>query len=310
MVWKKVVFKQIQPIHIGVGSYGVINDTNIFIPGWTMWGALTKAYNLANGWLLSEKQSVFGKISCFYPSDNDEGKNVLFPWINNKGIFNLGDYSDAEFRAKFVDTFTSTALVPVSRSAKEESLHEVNIILPGKKQDFRYDQNKSLNKGLFWAGIVNIDGKDNNKDNKESFLAKGTQIFVGGDLRYGLGLMEIVHCEDLGKELPKSWIIYDKPGNADGEKFLVNYLRFSLIYDKCGESQPINIVGNVKRIAHIKQSWKKAALEVSKPADGSNKVEQIFYVPGSKVKGNIAECLEELISMKQLTLMKGELIKG
>ncbi len=47
--WYKLVFKQIQPIHIGMGSYGVINETRIFIPGWTMWGALTKAYNLKMG---------------------------------------------------------------------------------------------------------------------------------------------------------------------------------------------------------------------------------------------------------------------
>lgn len=300
MVWKKVVFKQIQPIHIGVGSYGVINDTNIFIPGWTMWGALTKAYSLVNGCSLSENQLMFEKISCFYPSSDEEGKNVLFPWIDNEGVFNLGDYSETEFRAKFVDTFTSTAVVPVSRSAKEESLHEVNIILPGKKQGFLDDQNKSINKGLFWAGIVNADGKEN----EESFLAKGTQIFVGGDLRYGLGLMEIVHCEDLGEELPESWIIYDKKSTADGGKFLVNYLSLSSVYNKSGGGLSIKITGSIKRIAHIENSWSGYALKVSKPADGGSKAEQVFYLPGSKVEE------DDTTPVEQLSLKKGELVQG
>ncbi len=307
MVWKKVVFKQIQPIHIGVGSYGVINDTNVFIPGWTMWGALTKAYSLANGWLPSRKQlqpvsegkPTFEKISCFYPSSDEEGKNVLFPWIDSEGVLNLGDYSETEFRAKFVDTFTSTAVVPVSRSAKEESLHEVNVILLGKKQGFRDDQNKSLNKGLFWAGIVNV----GSKKSEESFLTKGTQIFVGGDLRYGLGLMEIVYCEDLSEELPKSWLIYDKPGNADGGKFLVNYLSLSSVYNKSGGNLSIKITGSVKRIVHIENSWSGYALRVSKPADGGSKAEQVFYLPGSKVEE------DNTAPVEQLSLIKGKLVK-
>ncbi len=48
MVWYKLVFKQNQPIHIGYIDWGVVNETQIFIPGWTMWGALTKAYNICN----------------------------------------------------------------------------------------------------------------------------------------------------------------------------------------------------------------------------------------------------------------------
>jgi len=102
--WYKLVFKQIQPIHIGVGSYGVVNETRIFIPGWTMWGALTKAYNLQNNQSLSENQELFENISCFYPCFNKDGKDVLFPNFEN-GEFCLGKYSEDEFRAKLVDSF-------------------------------------------------------------------------------------------------------------------------------------------------------------------------------------------------------------
>lgn len=43
--WYKLIFQQIQTMHIEIGSYGVVNETRFFIPGYTMWGALTKAYN-------------------------------------------------------------------------------------------------------------------------------------------------------------------------------------------------------------------------------------------------------------------------
>lgn len=45
MKWYKLVFKQNQPIHIGSTKWGIVNKTEIFIPGWTMWGALTKTFN-------------------------------------------------------------------------------------------------------------------------------------------------------------------------------------------------------------------------------------------------------------------------
>lgn len=183
--WYKLIFKQIQPIHIGTGSYGVISETRIFIPGWTMWGALTKAYNSYNGNNLSENQQLFENISCFYPAfKNGDNFEILFPEFKN-GEFYLGEYSEDEFRAKFVDTFMSTAINPLSNSALDESLHELNVILPGAKADYFEDKKE---KQIYWVGIVEID--DKNKIPKE--------IYIGGDVKYGLGkLILIKEAEEL-----------------------------------------------------------------------------------------------------------------
>ena len=111
--WYKLIFKQVQSIHIGAGNYGVVNETRVFIPGWTMWGALTKAYGIAHGWKNNDwgsesNQKIFENISCFYPAfKNGDDFEILFPQFKN-GEFYLGDYSEDEFRAKFVDTFVST----------------------------------------------------------------------------------------------------------------------------------------------------------------------------------------------------------
>ena len=177
--WYKLIFKQVQPIHIGAGSYGVISETRIFIPGWTIWGALTKAYNLKYNSSLSKNQSLFENISCFYPAfKNGDNFEILFPEFKN-GEFCLGDYSEDEFRAKFVDTFMSTAINPLSNSALDESLHELNVILPGAKADYREKDEESL---LYWVGIVEID--DKNKIPKE--------INIGGDVKYGLGKLILI----------------------------------------------------------------------------------------------------------------------
>jgi hypothetical protein len=186
--WYKLVFKQLQPIHIGAGNYGVINETRIFIPGWTMWGALTKTYNLQSKKDLSENQELFEDISCFYPSFDKEGNDVLFPNFK-KGEFYLGEeYSEKKFRAKFVDTYVSTAIMPNSRMAKDESLHEIDVILLGAKTDFI---EKEVEKQLYWVGILKID-----EDTKNNFLIENLKITIGGDARYGLGKLKLLSSED------------------------------------------------------------------------------------------------------------------
>ncbi|MDK2922214.1 MAG: hypothetical protein PWR24_1771 [Desulfonauticus sp.] len=217
--WYKLVFKQIQPIHIGMGSYGVINETRIFIPGWTMWGALTKAYNLKNGKDLSKNQEKFENISCFWPCFDEKGENVLFPKYKN-GEFYLGDYSEEKFRAMFVDTFVSTAVIPGSRMAKDESLHEIDVILPQLKADFVSENNK---KQLYWIGIIKID------ENISSFLEVGKlKISVGGDIRYGLGQLLLTNKKELTNE--ENW---------SSKENIANFVQFRSTNLKAGQIELI-----------------------------------------------------------------------
>ena len=175
----KLIFKQLQPIHIGIGRYGVISETRIFIPGWTMWGALTKKYNqLFENGDLSKNQKLFEEITCFYPAFESESFKPLLPQWKN-GEFYLGSYSETVFRAKFIDTYVSTSIVPLSRMAKDESLHEINIILPSIKKEF----SEGINKELFWVGILKV-----NAEVRKTFLKENNlELIVGGDSRYGFG---------------------------------------------------------------------------------------------------------------------------
>ncbi len=194
--WQMLIFKQLQPLHIGMGPYGVMNETRIFIPGWTMWGALTKAYNLNFGEDLSKNKDLFEHISCFWPAFDASGETVLFPDFK-KGKFYLGHYSEEEFRFQFVETVVSTAITPVSRMATDESLHEIDVLLPSAKETL---SGKSKVQELFWVGVLklNYKQKQQGKENGEKFLnhaqssGNTLQIVVGGESRYGLGRLALV----------------------------------------------------------------------------------------------------------------------
>ncbi len=171
--WYKLIFRQLQPIHIGQGRFGVLGQTRIFIPGWTMWGALTKAFNIKEGVSLDENQDLFDTITNFFPTFDSEGNhdNILFPHYQD-GYFCLGEYREDHFRAEFCEVFMSTAVQPISRQAKDASLHELEFILP---------KSKTEKLQLYWVGWIQIENKEDLPD----------EIFIGGDRRYGFGLLKL-----------------------------------------------------------------------------------------------------------------------
>ena len=255
----KLIFKQLQPIHIGAGSYGVISETRIFIPGWTMWGALTKAYNLQNGKDLSANQNLFENISCFYPSFDKEGKNVLFPKFES-GSFYLGGYSEKEFRAKFVDTNISTAILPLYRAAKDESLHETDVILPGVKKEYRQNSKEDQ---LYWIGIVKL-------ETDISSLKSGLKIYIGGDVKYGLGLMELIDAIKVIEE------------NKDIENFIIsNYISI--------QKTNIEKLSAIELLVKAK-GYKEAKLQIDKKG--------FYFIPNINIK-------KEMDNIKNLFPNKG-----
>ena len=231
MTWYKIVLEQEQPIYIGYKRYGVLAETRIFIPGQTMWGALTKAYNLMKENSLNSNQELFEQITCFYPSFDKE--NILKPNFKNRG-FHLGDLSEKEFRLLFVDSFISTAILPETRTAKDGSLHEIEFILPKPKKAL---ENTELwkkitevgykNENLKWIGLVCLND-DSLKDELENL-----KIFIGGDVRYGYGLMKVMKVIKIAEDnileefnVKNNKITKGKMINPSGKRSL-NYLEFN-----------------------------------------------------------------------------------
>lgn len=258
MKWYKLVFKQNQPIHIGYIDWGVVNETQIFIPGWTIWGALTKAYNICNSKSLSDNQNLFETITCFYPCFKSNGNEILFPEYKN-GEFYLGEYSEDNFRLEFVDVFVSTAVRPHSRQAVENSLHEIEYILPKSKKIKPGNNSKQL----YWVGLLGLEGKDKNK--VEGFLKEGQKIFVGGEQKYGFGELELVKVEeksDLSEwGLNANGSLASKPDNP-----LTNYLAVSPNID-------ISFEGEIKLVAEYTYSVSEKKLKVEYCINVGSKVD-------------------------------------
>jgi len=165
--WKKVVYKQIQPINLGYKKHGVINETRAFITGQSMWGALTNAYGQKEKWAKNdydntENQKIFENITCFYPMIKGA---ILYPRYEN-GESYLGYCSEKEFRKDFTTTYLSTSINPTTLNAKDKSLHEIDVILP---------------KDIYWVGYLKIDDIEKIPD----------EIYIGSDSRYGLGKMKL-----------------------------------------------------------------------------------------------------------------------
>ncbi len=244
MNWYKLVFRQNQPIHIGYIDWGVVNETQIFIPGWTMWGALTKAYNIYKKESLSNNQNLFETITCFYPCFNSDGNEVLFPEYKY-GEFYLGDYSEDKFRLEFVDVFVSTAVYSHSRQAVENSLHEIEYILPKSKKIKPKDSLKQL----YWVGLLGI--KEENEQKIKNFLKEGQKIFVGGEQKYGFGELELVKVERIDDL--SSWGIEDD-SSLEPNKPLRNYLIIN-------QSLNLSFEGEIKLVAEYTFSENKLTID-------------------------------------------------
>ncbi len=199
-IWYKLTFKQIQPIHIGDNKHGVINETKIFIPGQTMWGALTNAYFQKTN---NYNKNLFENVSCFYSQIKNKD-NVLTPQYKN-GEFYLDELSEIEFRQKFTTTLLSTAINPTTLNAQDKSFHEIDVILP--KDDIK------------WVGYLKVNEDIINE------LLKIKSFYIGGDSRYGLGLVELINTkeENYNQEPIKGKINKYTPN----EPFLTNFLEFN-----------------------------------------------------------------------------------
>jgi len=272
--WYKLVFEQLDPIHIGKTAYGVISETRIFIPGWTMWGALVNSYAGKIGLEpdnFKEVQHLFERVTCFYPSFDNEGNAVLFPKFEGGELYLGADYPENVFGMEFTDTFVSTAINPVSLTAEEESLHEMEVILPKSKRNKRQ---------IYWSGLIGIEAE--NIDKMLNFFEEGRlEITVGGDSRYGLGRLRLISKRGEDGEALGQWGINEKGELNIREGVTANYIEFSTgIHFLKGKTEYIIIEFNFqKAIPEVKES-------------------RLCIIPGSKIRN----------TNKNMELKKGVLL--
>jgi len=201
MSWKifKAKFKIKSPLHIGYYKMGLLQRARYYVPGKNLWAGVTakitpmiKAnpssfdYKTIGSFLM--KNVIF---SYFYLTCEERG---LKPEFKEGEGLKYGELSISKFEKRFITSIPSTAIEPESLSAENESLHEIEVLLPKEKE---------IGNPLYLSGYIfvncladvdfSISVKDReikiNDKNITNVLKEG--IFVGGERRYGFGYIQL-----------------------------------------------------------------------------------------------------------------------
>ncbi|MCK4258958.1 MAG: hypothetical protein KAX49_08270 [Halanaerobiales bacterium] len=144
-IWKviEIEIEALTKLHFGGLKLGVVELTKRFIPGKTLWGALTATLTREmNEFCSSDSYEKNGKIlmkyfrftNCYIKED----ESVLVPTYMDSGLQyikcpsdkNTEKISDYIFDQKFIGSYTSTAIDSETMTAKERTLHEIEYIKP------------------------------------------------------------------------------------------------------------------------------------------------------------------------------------
>ena len=139
----EVVLELAGPMQIGAGTLGMVEQTEVYVPGRVVWGGLTNA--LVNEYgdgkpetyeRVGNALGIYGEhCGTLFPS-TDAGKSVWRPryspnnnhreWINSSDENKV--LSESELRGKLVFTLTSTAYNPLQKEANE-TLHATDLVM-------------------------------------------------------------------------------------------------------------------------------------------------------------------------------------
>jgi len=193
MSWKcfDLTFSIKSPIHIGYRKIGLLQRTRYYIPGKNLWAALTAKMTsvLRNSPSGSDYKNIGNFIrenmifSYFYLQKDK--KSYLPEFIKGKGLV-YGNLLQDEFERRFITSIPSTAIDHEIGSAEYGSLHEIEVITGGDKED---KKPVDLGGHLFVREQENLASSDNDIIFESESIVRvlGDGIFVGGERSYGFG---------------------------------------------------------------------------------------------------------------------------
>ena len=141
----RIVFKACSPIQIGAGALGMIERTELFVPGRVIWGALTAS--LVRSFFPSPRGEFYeeagtelkkGRFSTFFPclpvTDRDSTLHRMNPCLPEHTFVAEDQPGLAldrdEVESLLCGSSASTALDPARMAAAEGTLHSTDLILP------------------------------------------------------------------------------------------------------------------------------------------------------------------------------------
>lgn len=183
------------PLFVGTSPAGALNRCRLYVPARAVWGALTaeltrlEATDDQQYRQVGQELREYARFSYLYPAElaardwlawlpeYREGDGLV--WVREDTCAPL---SDRRFRRRLLWTRPATAIDRDNDSALEGSLRETECVQPYWRRD------DSLANPVGMVGYVFLrDGEDLRKR-----LSALSTLFVGGDIRYGLGRLNRV----------------------------------------------------------------------------------------------------------------------
>ncbi|BAW00519.1 uncharacterized protein TTMY_0105 [Thermus thermophilus] len=241
MKWElyRWVWRLRSPLHLGTAPAGSLNRTRLYVPAYTLRGALINALagKLGVGPSAYQKatqalDSRF-RLTYLFPAEREGDK--WFAWLprykEGQGLVwqregREDSIPDRRFRMKLLSTRTSTAIDPGSDTASDGTLREVEVIHPwfaGEEPRevflvgyvlYLPDSSKGSASPGGLEAQANREATPVEEEAKKYLLEeKGLEVFVGGELRYGLGRIELVHRSQEAKA--SLWDVQVDPNQND-----------------------------------------------------------------------------------------------
>ena len=209
-MWKyyNLIFEANAPIHIGYKKFGIVTRTRYYILGRNFWGAVTAT--LTRDIMKNYDSKIYQRVGEFIKENiifthfyiYEDGK-VLYPKFSQNGL-KYGELSQYAFEKKYISSYVSTALETSSRTAEEESLHEIEFIKPRYKENGRTkattffghmfingNPKKKLKEKLEDKELgskVNLKNVNFSQDKVKELLS---EVWVGGERNYGFGRIKL-----------------------------------------------------------------------------------------------------------------------
>ncbi len=218
----KIVLELLSPLQIGAGTLGMVEKSELFIPGRLLWAVLTAGFTRSLvkrpdkddydeiGSQLAPWESNF---STLFPSF-DRGASCWLPvFERNRRVWHRADnslkidagndatMSEAEIEARLFSGLSGNATDPQLMATDDGSLHETDLITPFVRTPDNALQSLMFCGRLRLPGRVSLSGEERLVDagSVRSILDRSR---LGGGRKRGRGAISVYELEELGDVSP------------------------------------------------------------------------------------------------------------
>lgn len=276
MTWQafEIVFRLKSSLHIGYRQVGMLAKTRYYVPGRNMWAAVTaRLAQMKSGKDLPDYQGVGewlkenAKFSYFYLStDREGGQENYLPRYTDDGI-KWGALPQDRFERRFVTSFTTTAIEHTSRTAEDESLHEIELVSHQTIED--------NSRPVYLRGYTIFNTVDSAKPTlmDVELVHLLSSFRIGGEQRYGFGklLLKDGKCSSVTCPVWAESFIQEKASIILNDQH--KYIPGHVIYGS------IELGGDVELLRGREWNQKRGAGQHMPPAE-------LYWQPGSCLMDN------------------------